>query len=244
MKLIIDIGNTNSVYAILNDNNYIYKRRLSSNENIENIINEISNYNIHFIAIASVVPKQTLIHIDAFQKYFNIVPFLVNHKNANVKLNVDNINEVGADRICNVKAALNIIDSNCIILDFGTATTYDVINQKKQFIGGAIAPGIKVSALNLINKAAMLNDTNLIFPKKYIGKNTITNIQSGVMFSAIHSIEGMIKNIKLELNGNADIILTGGFSQLISPKLNIKHKHIPNLTLDGINLIHEENKNE
>lgn len=244
MKLIIDIGNTNSVYAILNDNNYIYKRRLSSNENIENIINEISNYNIHFIAIASVVPKQTLIHIDAFQKYFNIVPFLVNHKNANVKLNVDNINEVGADRICNVKAALNIIDSNCIILDFGTATTYDVINQKKQFIGGAIAPGIKVSALNLINKAAMLNETNLIFPEKYIGKNTITNIQSGVMFSAIHSIEGMIKNIKLELNGNADIILTGGFSQLISPKLNVKHKHIPNLTLDGINLIHEENKNE
>ena len=244
MKLIIDIGNTNSVYAILNDNNYIYKRRLSSNENIENIINEISNYNIHFIAIASVVPKQTLIHIDAFQKYFNIVPFLVNHKNANVKLNVDNINEVGADRICNVKAALNIIDSNCIILDFGTATTYDVINQKKQFIGGAIAPGIKVSALNLINKAAMLNETNLIFPEKYIGKNTITNIQSGVMFSAIHSIEGMIKNIKLELNGNADIILTGGFSQLISPKLTVKHKHIPNLTLDGINLIHEENKNE
>lgn len=244
MKLIIDIGNTNSVYAILNDNNYIYKRRLSSNENIENIINEISNYNIHFIAIASVVPKQTLIHIDVFQKYFNIIPFLVNHKNANVELNVDNINEVGADRICNVKAALNIIDSNCIILDFGTATTYDVINQKKQFIGGAIAPGIKVSALNLINKAAMLNETNLIFPEKYIGKNTITNIQSGVMFSAIHSIEGMIKNIKLELNGNADIILTGGFSQLISPKLNVKHKHIPNLTLDGINLIHEENKNE
>lgn len=244
MKLIIDIGNTNSVYAILNDNKYVYKRRLSPNENLKNVVNEISNYNIHFIAIASVVPKQTIFHIDTFQKYFNIVPFLVTHKNANVKLNVDNINEVGADRICNVKAALNIVDNNCIIIDFGTATTYDVINHKKQFIGGAIAPGIKVSALNLINKAAMLNETSLIFPEKYIGKNTKTNIQSGIMFSAIHSIEGMIKNIKLELNGNTDIILTGGFSQLISPKLNVKHRLDLNLTLNGINLIHEENKNE
>tara|TARA_B100002052_G_scaffold299180_2_gene336048 strand:- start:4582 stop:5316 length:735 start_codon:yes stop_codon:yes gene_type:complete len=244
MKLIVDIGNTNSVYAILDGNNYVYKQRLSPNENIKNIINEISNYNLDFIAIASVVPKQTKFHIDAFQKHFKVTPFVVNHKNANVKLDVDNINEVGADRICNVKAALDIINSNCIILDFGTATTYDVINHKKQFIGGAIAPGIKVSALNLINKAAMLNETNLIFPEKYIGKNTKTNIQSGVMFSAIHSIEGMIKNIKLELNGNTDIILTGGFSQLISTKLNIKHKLIPNLTLDGINLIHKENINE
>ena len=244
MKLIVDIGNTNSVYAILDGNKYVYKQRLSPNENLKNIINEISNYNLHFIAIASVVPKQTELHIDIFQKYFNIVPFVVNYKNANVKLNVDNLNEVGSDRICNVKAALNIVDSNCIILDFGTATTYDVINHKRQFIGGAIAPGIKVSALNLINKAAMLNETNLIFPEKYIGRNTKTNIQSGVMFSAIHSIEGMIKNIKLELNGDTDIILTGGFSQLISPKLNVKHRHIPNLTLDGINLIHEENKNE
>tara|TARA_B100002051_G_scaffold276836_1_gene329991 strand:- start:55399 stop:56133 length:735 start_codon:yes stop_codon:yes gene_type:complete len=244
MKLIVDIGNTNSVYAILDGNNYVYKQRLSPNENIKNIINEISNYNLDFIAIASVVPKQTKFHIDAFQKHFKVTPFVVNHKNANVKLDVDNINEVGADRICNVKAALDIINSNCIILDFGTATTYDVINHKKQFIGGAIAPGIKVSALNLINKAAMLNETNLVFPEKYIGKNTKTNIQSGVMFSAIHSIEGMIKNIKLELNGNTDIILTGGFSQLISTKLNIKHKLIPNLTLDGINLIHKENINE
>ena len=195
MKLIIDIGNTNSVYAILNDNNYIYKRRLSSNENIENIINEISNYNIHFIAIASVVPKQTLIHIDAFQKYFNIVPFLVNHKNANVKLNVDNINEVGADRICNVKAALNIIDSNCIILDFGTATTYDVINQKKQFIGGAIAPGIKVSALNLINKAAMLNETNLIFPEKYIGNVISLCIERRGVQKSLRYVGGQIELI-------------------------------------------------
>ena len=244
MKLIVDIGNTNSVYAILDGNKYVYKQRLSLNKNLENVINEISNYNIQSIAIASVVPKQTEFHADFFQKHFNIIPFLVNHKNANVTLNVDNINEVGADRICNVKAALDIVDSNCIILDFGTATTYDVINHKKQFIGGAIAPGIKVSALNLINKAAMLNETNLMFPEKYIGKNTKTNIQSGVMFSAIHSIEGMIKNIKLELNGNTDIILTGGFSQLISPKLNFIHKLIPNLTLDGINLIHEENINE
>ena len=142
----------------------------------------------------------------------------------------------------NIKAAITKIKGDCIVLDFGTATTYDVINKKQEFIGGAIAPGIDVSANYLIKKAALLKNTILEFPEKIIGKNTKTNIQSGVMYSAIYSIEGMVENINRELNSEPNLILTGGFSSLISPKLSFKHTLEPNLTLEGIRLIYEESK--
>ena len=157
---------------------------------------------------------------------------------------IDSKKEVGPDRICNVKSAIEKTKRSCIVIDFGTATTYDVINDKQEFIGGAIAPGIQVSGAYLIKKAALLKDTLLKFPKNYIGKNTATNIQSGIMYSAVHAIEGMVLHIKKELGNKTDIILTGGFSKLISPKLSFEHKVEKNLTIEGIKLIYEENLNE
>ena len=244
MMLLIDIGNTNTVYSLYDGNEYVMNKRIAPDKNIQCIINDSADYNIKHIAIASVVPKITEKYINLLNKKFNIQPFLVSYKNSNIKLKVESKKEVGPDRICNVKAAIKKTKKNCIVIDFGTATTYDVINNDQQFIGGAIAPGIKVSGLYLIKKAALLKDTLLEFPKKYIGKNTQTNIQSGIMNSAIHGIEGMILNIKKELNGEVDIILTGGFSKLISPKLSFNHNLETNLTIDGIRLIYEENLNE
>ena len=247
MILLIDIGNTNTVYSLHDGNNYLMNKRIAPDENIQCIINDLIDYNINHIAIASVVPKMTDIYIKILNENFNIQPFLVSYKNSNIELKVESKQEVGADRICNVKAAIKKTKKNCIVIDFGTATTYDVINNQQEFIGGAIAPGIKVSGLYLIKKAALLKNTLLEFPKKYIGKNTETNIQSGIMNSAIHGIEGMILNIKKELNGidddEVDIILTGGFSKLISPKLSFNHHLETNLTIEGIRLIYEENLN-
>ena len=243
MILLIDIGNTNTVYSLYDGSNYIMNKRISPEQNLQYIIDDLINYNITHIAIASVVPKMTDVYLKLFQKKLNLKAFIVSYKNANIKLMVESKKEVGADRICNVKAAIKKTKKNCIVVDFGTATTYDVINNKQQFIGGAIAPGIQVSGLYLIEKAALLKETLLKFPKKYIGKNTETNIQSGIMYSAIHGIEGMILNIKKELNNDSDIILTGGFSKLISPNLSFEHNLVPNLTIDGIRLIHEENLN-
>ena len=244
MMLLIDIGNTNTVYSVYDGNQYVMNKRITPEKNIKYIINDLIDYNINHIAIASVVPNTTKKYIKILKENLNIQPFLASYKNANIELKVESKEEVGSDRICNVKAAIKKTKKNCIVIDFGTATTYDVINNKQQFIGGAIAPGIKVSGLYLIKKAALLKDTLLEFPKKYIGKNTQTNIQSGIMNSAIHGIEGMILNIKKEINDEVDIILTGGFSKLISPKLSFKHKLETNLTIDGIRLIYEENLNE
>ena len=243
MKLLIDIGNTNTVYCIYNKSKCIFKKRFENHAEIKNTLSEIYDFNIKAVGIASVVPHSTQFNSKLLLNHLNIKPFIINWKNSNINFDVDEISEVGVDRICNAKAAINKTGDNCIVIDFGTATTYDVIDKNSTFLGGAIAPGIKVSALNLINKAALLENTVLEFPEKYISKNTRTNIQSGVMFGAIHSIEGMIKNIKDEIEFDTKIILTGGFSNLISPRLTFKHTVEPNLTMDGINLILEENNN-
>ena len=243
MKLLIDIGNTNTVYCIYDNSKCVYKKRFENNTEIKPALNKICDFNIKAIGIASVVPDSTQFNSKLLLNHLNIKPFIVNWKNSNISFDVDKIDEVGVDRICNAKAAVNKTNDNCIVIDFGTATTYDVIDENSTFLGGAIAPGIKVSAMNLINKAALLENTVLEFPKKYISKNTQTNIQSGVMFGAIHSIEGMIENIKHEIKVDSKIILTGGFSNLISPRLTFPHTLEPNLTMDGINLILEENNN-
>ncbi len=250
MRLLIDIGNTHVVCSLYHHNKYIEHKRVELKQNLdetvacfEKYIDEIESVVAKHqeIAISSVVPKLTKVFMSTFKNRYDIEPFLVSNLNANIKLNVDSADEVGNDRICNVRAAIELTKKNCLIIDFGTATTYDVINDKQEFIGGAIAPGIDVSANYLIEKAALLKKTTFKFPKKTIGKNTITNIQSGVMFGAICSIEGMIKMIENELDSKLYIILTGGFSTLISSKLSYKHILEPHLTLDGLNLIYNDN---
>ena len=124
----------------------------------------------------------------------------------------------------------------------GTATKYDVINSKGNFIGGIIAPGIELSAMNLFKKAALLNKTTFKFPQKVIGRNTETNIQSGIMYGAIDSINGMIQRILNEKKWtDSTIIITGGFSELIKEKLNENFIINPNLTLQGLYYIQKNN---
>ena len=126
-------------------------------------------------------------------------------------------------------------NSESIVIDFGTATTYDIINDKGEFIGGAIAPGIDISADYLIKKTALLKNTIYKFPKNVIGKNTTSNIQSGVMYGGLGSIEKMINLIQEETqNHNIKIIITGGFGLLISNALQIQHSYIENLTIQGM----------
>ena len=242
MILLIDIGNTNTVCALYHEQGYIENKRIESTKDIKHTLKQLKPYNITEVAMCSVVPDVTNIFVNEIKNLFQINPFIVSYKNANIKLKVDAPADVGTDRLCNIKAAITKMKGDCIVIDFGTATTYDIINKKQEFIGGAIAPGIDVSANYLIKKAALLKNTILEFPEKIIGKNTKTNIQSGVMYSAIYSIEGMVENINRELNSDSDLILTGGFSSLISPKLSFKHTLEPHLTLKGIRLIYEESK--
>jgi len=233
--LCLDIGNTSISYCEVNN-----KRNIESIKRIyrhEDVIDFFKNYdtnNINQVIISSVVPKISKILIKEFKlKEMNI--FEITYQNCKINLKVENPSEVGNDRICNVAGANKLYGGECIIIDFGTATTYDITNKEGYFLGGAIAPGIDVSADNLILKASLLKETIYQFPNSIIGNNTKSNIQSGVMFSGLYSVKGMINHIIQETNFmNPNIILTGGFGKLISNKLDIKHIYNEVLTIEGM----------
>ena len=201
----------------------------------------LKEYNITQAAISSVVPRLTSVYIESIRNIFHIDVFIVNHENSGVELNVEVPEEVGVDRICNTAAAKKLAGCPAIIGDIGSATNYDVVNENGAFIGGAIAPGIEVAAQNLIQRAALLKKTAFIVPKRAVGKSTDSNLQSGIMLGAIDVIDGMFQRILTEKGWeNSNVIVTGGFGELISSHLITKHMLIPTLTLDGIRIIYEK----
>ena len=165
----------------------------------------------------------------------------INYTNSKLSLKVQKPGTVGNDRLCNIFATIKLYKTPSIIVDFGTATTYDVIDVNNEFIGGAIGAGIETSANYLINKAALLSTTDLKFPKHVIGINTKENIQSGIMYGALDQVEGMIKRISNESDEEYNIILTGGLSTVLSPYLSLEHTLDLDLTLKGMIYIDEDN---
>ena len=242
MILAIDIGNTKIKYGIFENNKMIFNDNFDDYNSFINNIKNLKAYNLKDAIISSVVPTYTKLCINVIQKELDITSLIVNNENCNIVLEVNKPSSVGADRLCNMAATYKLYQNPSIIIDFGTANTYDVINQNHVFIGGAISPGIETSAKYLIDKAALLEKTEFQFPEKVIGKNTKTNIQSGIMYGAIDQILGMINRIKEETKiNNFSIILTGGFSKKISPKLEIPHILDEHLTLKGLLFIYNEN---
>jgi len=239
MLLAIDIGNTNIVYGVFYKDKLISEFRTQSNSKDLHLISSNIKNNITDIIISSVVPNLTSQCLKICKNKYRIDGFIVKYNNVpDIILNIEYPDQIGSDRICNTVASFQLYKTPCIVVDTGTATKYDVINKLGEFIGGSIAPGIETSAHYLFKKAALLKNTSLKFPKNSIGKNTDTNIQSGIMFGAVDSIDGMIYRIKKETSWkNFTVVLTGGFSSIISPYL--KHKHILNtqLTLEGLKII-------
>jgi len=241
MILCIDMGNTNVVTALWDGKKYLKEHRNVSVLGIKECLSHIDFRTVSKIIISSVVPKLTHEYINKLEKVTSVTPFVVDWQNCNLELDVDMPHEVGADRICNSFAAKNILGSPVVVVDFGSATTYDVIDANGAFIGGAIAPGIDISADHLIDKTALLKSTAFQFPEKAVGRNTKTNLQSGIMFGGIDAINGMLNRIQIEMNWkNINVILTGGFSSLISPQLGCPHQLSPHLTLDGMRFIAAE----
>ena len=244
MIFCIDIGNTNVVTALWDGNKYLDKNRNKSVLGTKGCIPYIDLTSVTKIIISSVVPKLTDEYLDILKEFSSVTPFVIDWKNCSLKLNVDLPHEVGVDRICNSLAAKILFGTPSVVVDFGSATTYDVIDENGIFIGGAIAPGIDISANNLIQNTALLKSAAFEFPQRAIGKNTKTNLQSGIMFGGIDAINGMLNRIQTEMKWNYfSIILTGGFSSLISPQLDRPHKLVPYLTLDGMRMIEEKNSN-
>jgi len=241
MKLAIDIGNTSITCGLFEDESTINRFRINEINQLHNHIGNDLSKKVNKIVISSVVPDLTKEYV-SYLKSKNINKIrLIDYKTTNLVLKVTHPETVGNDRLCNMFAALKLYNCPAIIVDFGTATTYDVINVNHEFIGGAIGAGIKTSADYLINNAALLSKTDLQVPDKVIGIDTKENIQSGIMFGAIDQVEGMIKRIKKECDDKYTLILTGGFSKLLSPHLTMNHILDMNLTLKGMYYIDELN---
>ena len=241
----IDIGNTETTVGIGNEdgwNSYRFTTR-DANTSDELLVLFNSTFELDIETknqisgsiICSVVPQVTNNMVKAIEKYLESSPIVVGPGvKTGLKVNIDNPKELGPDRIANSVAGYKIAKSDVIIVDLGTATTFDVVNSKKEYLGGSIAPGIKISLDALTSKTASLKSVELNLPKKVIGKNTYEAIQSGLIYGHASMIDSMIEKILQELGTKPKIILTGGLSKTIQPALNLNASYEQDLTLIGL----------
>ena len=178
-----------------------------------------------------------------FERYFHLSPLVVEAGvKTGVRVRIDNPREVGADRIVNVAAAHHLYGGPIIIADLGTATTFDAVSKEGDYLGGAIAPGIITSAEALFMRAAKLPRVELARPQCVIGTNTITAMQSGIIFGYVGLVEGMVSRFQKELGGKAKVVATGGYAELIAKETAVIDMVNPNLTLIGLRLIYLMNQ--
>ena len=247
MVLLVDVGNSNIVFGIAKDNQIIQSFRLraftdkTADEYYILIKTMLDSYKIEDVFIASVVPIITSSLKKVFYKYYGIDSKILGPGiKTGIQLKVDDPKTVGADIICDAAGA-NALYEESIIIDLGTATKYIYV-KNGIFYGCSIAPGVAISMKALVSNAALLPNIELVCPKKVIATNTITCMQSGVIFGAASQVDGMIYRIKKELNNdNIPVIATGGLSSLIVPLCSNKIDRIDNLTLQGLLEIYKKN---
>ena len=253
MLLCIDIGNTNIMIGVYENEELGPRWRLSTDhdrmpdEFAMQLINllahaDLTVQDITDIAIASGVPVLTSRWTRLCQRYFEINPMIVSGRmETGLTILYDNPNSVGADRVVDAAAAYNLYGGPLCIVDFGTATTFEAITAAGEYLGGAISPGIGVSAEALSNRAARLPAFDIERPPSVIGRNTIHSLQSGLLFGYVSLVEGMISRFMDELGANTTVIATGGLSSLIAAETDMIDIISPWLTLDGLRMVYELN---
>jgi type III pantothenate kinase len=253
MLLVIDVGNTHTAVGIFKDDKVRGHWRISTNIKktedefamlFKNLLAEKGiNYNhIKAIAISCVVPPLIWILVKMSRIYFNIKPIVVSSEiNLNINIKTNYPEELGADRIANAVAVSSIYGSPAIIIDYGTATTFCALDKDKNYIGGAISPGLELSSNALFERTAKLPEVELIEPEHAIGKNTIQAIQSGIILGHLGLTRELVERFKSELKGSPKVIATGGLAELIARTCPLIDKVDPLLTLKGLNIIYKLN---
>lgn len=253
MLFVIDIGNTHVTAGVYSGEELLAHWRISSGVN--QTADEVwfmlkmlfQNEGLQFekvdgCAISSVVPDRTHTFVAMVEEHFHLSPVIVNaESNSGLKILYHDPASVGPDRICNSIAGFSEFGGPLIIVDFGTATTFDVVSKKAEYLGGVIAPGLESSSFVLHQYAARLPKVELQFPKNVIGKTTETSMQAGIMFGMVEMVNGIVRRITKELGHEATILTTGGIAPQLLENLEKETVCRPFLTLQGLQIIYRRN---
>ncbi|HEY9366903.1 type III pantothenate kinase [Streptomyces sp.] len=263
MLLTIDVGNTQTVLGLFDGEEIVEHWRISTDPRrtadewavlLQGLMGmhpllgvELSD-GIEGIAICATVPSVLHELREVTRRYYGDVPAVLVEPGVKTGVPVltDNPKEVGADRVINAVAAVELYGGPAIVVDFGTATTYDAITARGEYAGGAIAPGIEISVEALGVKGAMLRKIELARPRSVIGKNTVEAMQSGIIYGYAGQVDGVVTRMKRELAGTADpsdvtVIATGGLAPMVLGESSQIDEHEPWLTLIGLRLVYERN---
>lgn len=254
MIFVLDTGNTNTVLGVFENDQLKYEWRIKTDrykteDEFGMLINSLLSYKgISFtdfsgVIISSVVPPIMSSLEEMCKHYFNLQPLIVGRENVDTFLGMryPHPQEIGADRIVNAVGAIKSYGTPLIIIDFGTATTYCYINEKEEYVGGLIAPGIQISMEALYSKASKLPKIEIQQPTHVVGKSTVEAMQSGVFYGYIGQVDGIISKIEEQMQVKPKVIATGGLAALLaneSEKIDIVDQH---LTLKGLYLIYQKN---
>jgi type III pantothenate kinase len=252
--LAIDIGNTNIVLGVYAGEDLIAYWRMSTSphrmpDELAVLIHSFFSYRglsfseIEDGILSCVVPPLLPVFEEFCERYMEFEPLIVEPgTKTGMRILYDNPQEVGADRIVNAVAAKAHYGTPLIVIDFGTATTFDTISRAGDYLGGAIAPGVMVATEALVERTAKLPRVELVVPSRAIGRNTINSMQSGIMYGYVSLVEGMVARLKEELGEDARVVATGGLAEHIARHTSAIEAVDQNLTLEGLKLLYGLNR--
>jgi type III pantothenate kinase len=253
MLLAIDIGNTQVVMGIFEGEKLRFTWRIATSaqrtgdECWAQVLAMCQAYKfpleaLQEVAISSVAPEVTASFRRMVKDHLpSVEPFIFEPGDYKaIKIYYDNPRAVGSDRICNAVAGFHRFGGPLIVVDFGTATTFDVVDHNGDYLGGAIAPGLETGSAELHRRAAKLIKVDLKYPASSIGRSTETSMQAGIMFGALDMVDGMVRRIWSEISVQCLVVATGGLAPLIAPQSQTITQILPNLVLEGLNMIYQQ----